>query len=33
LKAKNVGEEVMQTWAEIKLHDIQIDDGDEDLSF
>ena len=33
LKAKNVGEAVLETWAEIARQDFQFDDEDEDLIF
>lgn len=33
LKAKNVGEAVLETWAEIERQDFQIEDEDEDLKF
>jgi hypothetical protein len=33
LQAKNVGEAVMETWAEIASQDFQIEDEDEDLIF
>jgi hypothetical protein len=33
LLAKNVGEGVLETWAEIQKQDFQIEDEDEDLSF
>ena len=33
LKAKNVGEAVLKTWAEIESQDFQIEDEDEDLNF
>src|SRR5215204_4130023 len=33
LKAKNVGEAVLETWAEIERQDFQIEDEDEDLIF
>ena len=33
LQAKNVGEAVLETWAEISSQDFQIEDEDEDLIF
>ncbi len=33
LQAKNVGEAVLETWAEIARQDFQIEDEDEDLLF
>ncbi len=33
LRAKNVGETVLETWAEIASQDFQFEDEDEDLSF
>ncbi len=33
LKAKNVSEAVLETWAEIKRQDLQFEETDEDLSF
>lgn len=33
LRAKNAGEEVLRTWAEIEGQDFQIEDEDEDLIF
>ena len=33
LKEKNVGEAVLETWAEIESQDFQIEDEDEDLNF
>lgn len=33
LQAKNVGEAVLETWAEIESQDFQIEDEDEDLNF
>jgi hypothetical protein len=33
LKEKNVGEAVLETWAEIEKQDFQIGDEDEDLNF
>lgn len=33
LRAKNVGESVLETWAEIANQDFQIEDEDEDLIF
>ena len=33
LRAKNVGEAVLETWAEIANQDFQLEDEDEDLTF
>ena len=33
LRAKNVGEAVLETWAEIERQDFQLEDEDEDLIF
>ncbi len=33
LRARNVGEAVLETWAEISIQDFQVEDDDEDLSF
>lgn len=33
LQAKNVGEAVLETWAEIENQDFQVEDEDEDLIF
>lgn len=33
LQAKNAGEEILKTWAEIESQDFQIEDEDEDLIF
>ncbi|MDQ3321290.1 MAG: nucleotidyl transferase AbiEii/AbiGii toxin family protein [Acidobacteriota bacterium] len=33
LRARNVGEAVLETWAEIERQDFQFEDEDEDLSF
>ena len=33
LQAKNVGEAVLETWAEIASQDFQFEDEDEDLIF
>ncbi|HEX8266546.1 MAG TPA: nucleotidyl transferase AbiEii/AbiGii toxin family protein [Pyrinomonadaceae bacterium] len=33
LRAKNVGEEVLETWAEIERQDFQVEDEDGDLNY
>ena len=33
LQAKNVGEAVLETWAEIQIQDFEFEDNDEDLIF
>lgn len=33
LQSKNVGEAILETWAEIARQDFQFEDGDEDLIF
>ena len=33
LKAKNVGDAVLETWAELESQDFEIEDEDEDLKF